>query len=147
MNVLANIISFLHLVFILFVTITPFVIEHPVGLLYYCFILFFLGIHWYTNDDTCVLTIIESKLRGKKSTDTFMGKLISPIYKISDIEIHIFTAFLFLFALYKSKIWKEETRDLIGKVMYFHYRIFKKNVIGFISPEMDTVKVSADRTQ
>jgi hypothetical protein len=147
MNILANIISFLHLLFILFVTITPFVVNHPVGLLYYCFILFFLGIHWYTNDDTCVLTLIESKLRGKKSTDTFMGKLISPIYKISHVEIHIFTAFLFLFALYKSEVWKEETRDLIGKVMYFHFKIFKRNIGNFISPEVKQVAISSDATK
>ena len=133
MYIAANIISFLHLIFILFVTITPFIIDNPIGLLYYCFILLFLAIHWYTNDDTCVLTLIESKLRGKKSTETFMGKLISPIYKISNIEIHIFTTFLFLFALYKSKIWKEETRELVGKLMYYYYKIIKKQIFGYPS--------------
>jgi len=130
MNILANIISILHLIFVLFVTCTPFLLSHPVGLLYYCFVLFFLGIHWITNDDTCVLTIIESKLRGKKSTSTFMSQLVSPIYKISAIEIHMFVAFLFLFALYKSKVWDADTREIISKVAYFHYKVFKKNIFG-----------------
>ena len=59
-----------------------------------------------------------------------MSQLVSPIYKISAIEIHIFVAFLFLFALYKSKIWDAETRDIMGKVGYFHYKVFKKNIFG-----------------
>ena len=129
MHIVANIISFLQLLVIIFVTITPFVIDSPFGLLYYCLMIFFLGLHWVTNDDTCVLTIIESKLRGKKSTETFMGKLISPVYKITSIEIHILTAILFLYALYKSKIWKEETRQLIGKLLYYYYKLMIKKLV------------------
>jgi hypothetical protein len=131
MNILANIISILHLALVLFVTCTPFLISHPIGLLYYCFVLFFLGVHWITNNDTCILTIIEAKLRGKKSTTTFMSQLVSPVYKISAIEIHICVALLFLYALYKSKIWDVKTREIISKVGYFHYKIFKKNIFGF----------------
>jgi len=133
MNILANIISILHLLFIIFVTCTPFVTTNPVFLLYYCFILFFVGLHWYMNDDTCVLTLIESKLRGKKSTDTFMGQLIKPIYNVSATEIHILTACLFLVALYKSKVWDADTRDLIGKVIHFHFKLFKRNISNLFS--------------
>jgi len=133
MNILANIISLLHLLFVLFVTCTPFLVTSSIVLLYYCFILFFVGIHWITNNDTCILTLIEAKLRGKKSTSTFMGQLISPIYKISAIEIHICAAFLFLFALYKSKVWDSETREVIGKIGYFHYKVFKRNIFGITS--------------
>ena len=47
--------------------------------MYYCFIVFFIMIHWHYNNDTCILTVIESKLRGKKDNDTYFGKLIKPI--------------------------------------------------------------------
>ena len=90
-----------------------------------------------------LITNIESKLRGKKSTDTFMGQLIKPIYNVSATEIHILTAFLFGIALYKSKIWDYETRDLMGKVLYFHYKVFKKNIFGNLSkPNM--VQIPSD---
>ena len=90
------------------------------------------------------MTLLESKLRGKKSTDTFMGKLIKPIYNVSAWEIHILTAFLFCLALYKSKIWNPETRDIIKKVSYFHYKVFKRNISDFFSPETKVVQVSPD---
>ena len=82
MQILANIISGLHFLLILFMTVTPFITNHPLALLYYCYISFFIMLHWYTNNDTCVLTILESKLRGRRSSDTFMGKLIKPITTI-----------------------------------------------------------------
>ena len=94
MSTSANIIAFIHLLFIIFIVTTPFVTDNPFILLYYCFILFFVMFHWYVNDDTCVLTIIEAKLRGKKDNETFMGKLIKPIYNISSNEIHYFALFL-----------------------------------------------------
>jgi hypothetical protein len=131
MHIIANIISFLHLLIIIIITVTPFITNNPFILLYYCVMIFFLGLHWVTNDDTCVLTLIESKLRGKKSTETFMGKLISPVYKITSTEIHVLTACLFLYALYKSNIWKEETRKLIGKVSYYYYKHMLKKFSTF----------------
>jgi len=137
MNILANIISFLHLLFIIFVTCTPFITSNPVILLYYCFIIFFVAFHWYMNDDTCVLTIIESKLRGKKSTDTFMGQLLKPIYKVSETEIHLLTAGLFLIALYKSRIWESHVRELFIKISYYHFKIFYRNISNFFSPKSE----------
>ena len=56
-------------------------------------------IHWALNNDTCVLTLIESKLRGKKDNETFMGRLVKPIYNISSNEIKYLSMGLLLFAL------------------------------------------------
>lgn len=43
-----------------------------------------LWLHWYLNDDTCFLTLVESKLRGIKHTSSFFHTLVNPVYKIAD---------------------------------------------------------------
>jgi hypothetical protein len=123
MNTLANIIAFFHLLFIIFIATTPFVTDNPFMLLYYCFILFFVMIHWYLNDDTCVLTLLEAKLRGKKDTETFMGRLIKPIYNISSKEIHYLGIILFLYAFLKIRIWEKERYHIIYKTIYVKYKL------------------------
>ncbi len=45
----------------------------------------FLMLHWLLNNDTCALTALECTLRGLDDcSDTFIHKVVSPIYKISD---------------------------------------------------------------
>jgi hypothetical protein len=123
MNTLANIIAFLHLIFIIFIVTTPFVTDDPFILSYYCFILFFVMVHWYLNNDTCVLTLIESRLRGKKDTDTFMGRLVKPIYNISSNEIKYLSVGLLLFAFLKIRFWEKERSDMIYRVLYTKYKL------------------------
>lgn len=131
MNTFANIIAFLHLLFVIFVTTTPFVTDSPFVLLYYCFILFFVMVHWYLNNDTCVLTILESKLRGKKDNDTFMGRLIKPIYNVSSNEIKYLAILLFIFAFLKIRFWEKERCEIIYRTLYIKYKLlynkFTKN--------------------
>ena len=38
MNIAANIIAFLHLLIIIFITVTPFATSNPLVLIYYCYI-------------------------------------------------------------------------------------------------------------
>lgn len=45
----------------------------------------FLMLHWLMNNDTCALTTIECALRGLDDcSESFVHKIVSPIYKISD---------------------------------------------------------------
>lgn len=45
----------------------------------------FLMLHWLMNNDTCALTTIECTLRGLDDcSESFIHKVVSPIYKISD---------------------------------------------------------------
>ena len=128
MHILANIISGLHLLLIIFITITPFATSNPLVLIYYCYILFFIMLHWYTNNDACVLTLIESKLRGKRSNDTFMGKLIKPVYNVSSKEIHYIAIGLFIYAILKSRIWEKEQYQSITNIFYINWRLLKKDI-------------------
>jgi hypothetical protein len=117
MNISANIISFIHLLVVLFVINIPLITDNPFILLYYCFIVFFIMIHWHYNDDTCVLTLIESKLRGKKDTETYFGKLIKPIYNVSSSEVQYITLFLFMFAFIKTRFWEEKQFNYIYSII------------------------------
>jgi len=123
MNIAANSIAILHLLFVIFITTTPFVTDNPFILLYYCFILFFVMLHWYLNNDTCVLTILEAKLRGKRDNETFMGRLIKPIYNVSSKEIQYVAIGLFIFALLKSRIWEKERYSTIYRTLYIKYKL------------------------
>ncbi len=133
MEILAQIINILHYLLVAFVVIVPFYFDHPVILLYYCFIVFFIMVHWYTNNDTCVLTVIESKLRGKKDEDTFMGKLIKPIYNVSSREIHFVTIFLFFFALLKTRLWETDRMNLLKRFIHVYTSYIKFGFNSLIS--------------
>jgi hypothetical protein len=128
MEITANIIAFLHLILVILVISTPFLTDNLFILLFYCFMVFSIMLHWITSNDMCILTLIESKLRNKKTNQTFMGRLIGPVYNVSKFEVRIVTLALFLFALYKTHIWE---RDKLNEVIAFanlQFLIFKKNI-------------------
>lgn len=79
----ADMIWMVHTLFVLWVALIPFV-GGCYWLELYAIALPFLWLHWMTNDDTCALTLLESNLRGISSEETFMSKLISPVYKFQD---------------------------------------------------------------
>jgi hypothetical protein len=71
----------------------------------------FLMLHWVLNDDTCALTALECKLRGLEDCgESFVHKIVSPIYKITDAQVRhatwAFTAFAWLYALSRTS-WAE----------------------------------------
>lgn len=139
MNIPANIISFFHLLVILFIINVPLISNNPFVLMYYCFIIFFIMIHWQYNNDTCILTVIESKLRGKKDNDTYFGKLIKPIYNISSKEIQYITLLLFTIAFLKIRFWEKEQFDYIyntigKKLLIIYYNMTKEKKIKEIIP-------------
>jgi hypothetical protein len=129
MNIPANIISFLHLLVVLFVINVPLLTDNPFILMYYCFIVFFIMIHWHYNNDTCILTVIESNLRGKKHNDTFMGKLIKPIYNVSSQEIQYIALSLFALAFLKIRFWEEDRFNYIYNILETKYYILYNNFI------------------
>ena len=128
MELAANIIAFLHLILVILVVSTPFLTNDTYILLFYCFMVFSIMFHWITNNDACMLTLIEAKLRNKKPTQTFMGRLISPVYRISSVEVRLATIALFLFAFYKSRIWDKAKLDEVITFAKLQYKIFMKNI-------------------
>lgn len=83
-DILLKIITLLHVLFVIFVVVTPFVNSNYFLFIHTIFIPFLI-LHWICNDNTCVLTIIERKLRkeiyGKVDEDDCITcRLIEPVY-------------------------------------------------------------------
>lgn len=84
-ELLLNIVTILHIIFVLFVIVVPFTSSNYLLFMHSIFIPFLL-FHWILNDNTCALTIIERKLRQKISGKDFVDdecitcKLIEPVY-------------------------------------------------------------------
>lgn len=110
----ANIIFIIHIFFVLFMIIVPF-INHNELLFLHAIIVPTLLVHWYFNDNTCALTLLEQKFReissGVKDVSYvkagFLTKLINPIYEFpnnnsgySDLTYSL-TLFLWSIVLYK----------------------------------------------
>ena len=74
---------FIHILVVMYICLIPFIgsKEH---LQIHSIIVPFLFFHWLTNNDTCALTELEKILSKKKyNEDTFIGSILSPIYKMS----------------------------------------------------------------
>ena len=76
----------LHATFVLLGLIVPFIKNKHLWTLY-SLIIPFLFFHWATNDDTCFLTQLECSITNKPKERTFMGRLVGPIYNLSDDAI------------------------------------------------------------
>ena len=105
-DILLKIITFIHVMLVIFMTVTPFTNSNYFLLLHAIFVPFLI-LHWICNDNTCILTIIERKLRkeiyGKVDEDECITcKLIEPVYdfrknyKTFTILIYAITILLFL---------------------------------------------------
>jgi hypothetical protein len=56
-------------------------------------------VHWYNNNDKCILTMIENKLRNRKDA-TFTYSYISPICNITKKDYDKFVWYLTIKSLY-----------------------------------------------
>lgn len=78
-----NIIFLLHALLFIASIVVPFTNNRTL-LEFYSLIIPFLMFHWITNDDNCSLTQMEVFLTGKEKEGTFFGKLLSPVYNMSN---------------------------------------------------------------
>ena len=113
-KVLLNIITIIHLLFVLFVVITPFT-NSNYFLLLHSIVVPFIILHWVCNDNTCCLTLVEKQLRksvyGKVSdSDCITCKLIEPVYDFKN-DYASFSKFIYISAI---TLWLIST----GKLMY-----------------------------
>lgn len=108
-------VSILHLLFILFIIGVP-IFSNDICLLFlHSIVVPFMMLHWYLNDNMCVLTILEQNIRKKiygnthKKDDCFTCKIIEPIYDFNKSDnqnefekiIYLITIMLWFGSLYK----------------------------------------------
>lgn len=110
-ELLLYLITILHLLFILFVVVTPLTNSTYFLFLHAIFVPFMI-FHWILNDNTCALTVIEKKIREQlygtvQSEDCFTCRLIEPVYDFKknyssfSTMIYIITISLWLVSVYK----------------------------------------------
>jgi len=79
-------VSVIHCVFVLFMVWAPFS-NNRAALVMHLLLTPCLWIHWLLNDDTCMLTLVERRLRGVENNESFFYALVSPVYKVRDENI------------------------------------------------------------
>lgn len=118
----SGIIKVTHLAVVIFITVTPFLkkLQWPLAVLHVTSVASLL-VHWYVDQDTCFLTLLESMLLGINPKTSFMHRLVSPVYKIQDKDVRqivwIVTPLLGLISV--SRLWN--ARYLIKHEMHEMY--------------------------
>ncbi|AYV78464.1 MAG: hypothetical protein Edafosvirus14_11 [Edafosvirus sp.] len=107
-----NVIWILHILIIIFIIGAPFTNSNYILFVHFIFVPFMI-LHWVLNDNTCVLTIIEKRIRkqlyGKEvdGNECYTGKLIEPIYDFKknyqtlSVLIYVVVIGLWLITTYK----------------------------------------------
>ena len=100
-----NIIFYIHLFFFVAIFVIPFT-NNPQNLEFYSLLVPFLFFHWSVNDDTCALTQAEMLITGQKKEETFVGRVVGPIYNMDDTDANnlVKTAFFSLWMLVQIRL-------------------------------------------
>jgi len=122
-EILLKLITVIHICFIIFMVVTPFFNSNYFLLLHTIFIPFLI-FHWICNDNTCVLTVIEKKLRKEISgevdeNDCITCRLIEPVYDFrknyQGFTMIIYTITILLFLLSSGKlVYRYSTGEIKG---------------------------------
>ena len=91
-----NVIFWIHLAFLIAILVVPFTNDRR-NLEFYSILIPFLFYHWSVNDDTCALTQMEMVVTGQQKEETFMHRVVSPIYKMEDNDVNNLTKTIFFF--------------------------------------------------
>ena len=92
---------YIHVVLLIITLLLPFIGKQK-HLEFYSILIPVLFLHWALNDDTCVLTNLEQMMTDEPKERTFMGRLLGPIYNMSDdtigktIKIILFSLWFFV---------------------------------------------------
>lgn len=127
-SLILHTITLLHIIFLIFIIITPFS-NSNYFLLVHSIIVPFLLLHWITNNNTCALTAIERFYRRKKyknkykDEDCFTCRLIEPIYDLNKSE-NLSNIFLYAITIslgtYSSfKLYKKYKSGKINNIKDF----------------------------
>lgn len=133
----ANIIWVLHMLLLVWVVVTPFTRNEPM-LVLHLIMMPFLWFHWILNDDTCALTLIETKLRGLDPSEchqkSFFFNLVSPVYKIQDADARK-VAWILSVGLWLVTLHKVMQRPAMIKEMFINAKRAIRGEPPILPPE------------
>ena len=96
-----NVIFVLHFLLVLFVVGVPILSNDQHLLTLHIIIGVSLLVHWATNNHMCFLTYLEHVLFKTPIDETFMGRLIGGVYRISNECVYMCTIILVLTSVLK----------------------------------------------
>ena len=113
-----NVIALLHFLLVLFVVCVPIVSNDPHLLTLHIIVGVSLLFHWATNNHMCFLTYLEHVLFNTPMNETFMGRLIGGVYRISDECVYMCTIVLVLTSALK---WSAQLQaHSLAELLYGH---------------------------
>ena len=111
----ATIVRIVHAAFVAFMVLAPFTHNKSV-LVLHLVVTPVLWLHWLLNDDTCALTLLERHVRGVDVSESFMHAIVSPIYKVRDVDLRVLSwiASIVLWLITLSKVSKADVMAALG---------------------------------
>ena len=94
-----KLIQSIHLILCIAIIIGPFIINDKCLLIVYSICVSFIIFHWILSSDVCALTLLEQWVTGKNSDSTFIGRIVKPIYNVTNKHITCITISLLLIAI------------------------------------------------
>lgn len=120
-----KLITFIHILIILFIVIVPFT-NSNYFLLLHAIVVPFIMIHWILNDNTCVLTLLEKNIREQlygiapKKDECFTCNLIEPIYDFkSNYESMSAAIYIITLVLWGISVYKLYSKWKCGEIKTF----------------------------
>lgn len=105
LDILADSIFLIHMIITAFVLLAPFSNRLSFLILHVTFAAT-LMLHWATNSNICCLSLLESWLREVELSQTFLNRIIEPVYVISEYKLSMViwsvTALLACVSLYNT---------------------------------------------
>ena len=96
-QMLANVILAFHILLVAWIIIVPFIRVSGLQRVLHVIMLASIMMHWLANDDTCVLTLLECRLRGTTRKRSLIQRLVGPVYGSSSALTWVIAIFLFLY--------------------------------------------------
>jgi hypothetical protein len=132
---IADIVQIIHIIIRIFIVVVPF-IGDEYWLTLHLITIPFIMMHWVVNQTVCVLTEIESAVRGCPRVDTFIGQIVIPIYKNESFVGTIISPF------YEIKDKDTEKKAVwIGLTLLWLITFFRLQHTGFAQLRTDVASI------
>jgi hypothetical protein len=100
LNIWAHMVRLIHFIFVIFLVYAVCSSDWKLNTVA-AIIIPSLLVHWYCNNDICCLTELEKFLTNKPGDATFIGSIISPVYRVENKQIKMTTYALWIIVLIK----------------------------------------------
>lgn len=83
-----------HAAIIAFVVLAPFLAKSDEVLAQHAAVCALMIVHWAANSDTCALTKLEAYITGRSDGETFVGRVVGPVYNLTSAHVKAATVAL-----------------------------------------------------